>query len=1266
MKYFEFRNIFICLLLLILVMFSAGRTAAAATGNTKLKDLHLSTSLLKNQTPTAVIVSPSNGKGQSEAIKLASQLQALTGVTFQVVSDTLQPEKLLEQANVIAIGNMATNRFIEHLYRQWQVILDLTYPGKDGYVVRSLHNPYGTGRNVIFIGGSDDSGVAAATEAFLKLLKKPKQGTLAVGRLMEIRLGRGVTLPLIGAFMPKWQVSSWNDSHRTVTGGRTTGYEPSTVFGWNPISVAGMLYYMTGQKEYLDCFKELALPKPPAAPPAISSRDAFTDPLNPLVKVNHYHAHLMTLVYDLIEESPLFSDQERLQITAKLLEQQNEYDAKDTYVVANGDRHALWHLMTIYTGSRYFSVSYPSPRWERRIANVRTSFRTFLNNPTWGTRDTLFWVSTSIEPLFEFFLMDGFEEFVGSGTAKTMLRGLEVLMTGDEVDNANKFLSLSLLHKAAYMTGDGRYIWMRDRFGYDLEQFRIGQSYWPSEKIAARAPDDLSGRITVAPLAPADLKASQTPVKQHEAFQILSYRTGLERNDDYLLLDGFEGKGRHPYELNTISRLRLFGGKNVLDGHANGVSVWRNGMVNGMAARGAALKQAVALPGISYIRTEVPDMPSSLWQRNILTIKGKAAIVIDQITAREPGDFDVIRSWQTAVPLRSKPVAAFRVLLTNGVVMSSPESGLTQEADRVLQSKISRPLQAGESIHFATLFSRDTVPLALRSVKSGYLLSGVDDGFLLLDKNTSDGIDFNGKLLYLGRNRLLALGVTNLKLQGKVVVSVDQPVSIAWDFSTGELSVTSDSVVELAVTTRTGLERKTVLTGHNRFAGMVPGVELQKQVAAILQLLDQLPEQSLSFAQAEKKKLINRWKPLWEIRLNGSITKVVPENSRIEDTENGFWAAAQGKNTTELARYGADGVKRAGVTRPGELLSLWVARSSAELKALNILAGFKDDQLYAFGADGSERWRVKTEVSQDFRIGTRYDAPWFTDPSVVSGVYSLWVGTFSDQHKPEIVIGRPSTVEFRSLDGTLAARVATRWGTNTALALFEKPGLLSLGKALLVGKGYAGNPTITAINTAHKKVSDGYYGGMLSGFSDMHAWLQRGVGQLLVSDLGNSGREQVVFTLSGHWNELRVYDGQQNKPLWMKSFGPDRAGGGFMRGLQALDLQGTGTKTVLAATRNGWLTAFGHDGTELWQRRFDAAVTAVVGDEHHKRVIVGCADGSLHLLDQNGKVLSQGSLGASVQTAAVVGNAVVAGGADGSLKMFPLSGHQSRTADNSP
>jgi len=40
----------------------------------------------------------------------------------------------------------------------------------------------------------------------------------------------------------------------------------------------------------------------------------------------------------------------------------------------------------------------------------------------------------------------------------------------------------------------------------------------------------------------------------------------------------------------------------------------------------------------------------------------------------------------------------------------------------------------------------------------------------------------------------------------------------------------------------------------------------------------------------------------------------------------------------------------------------------------------------------------------------------------------------------------------------------------------------------------------------------------------MHAWLQRGLAGLRVADIDGEGYDEVVYTLSGHWNELRVYD----------------------------------------------------------------------------------------------------------------------------------------------
>jgi hypothetical protein len=279
----------------------------ADTRITRLKPLHLDTALVEAGQPRAVIVAPP-GERYQEAVEIVqTAVRARTGVTLPAMRDpavTAAPEEMLGTRNVIALGNMATNPFTEEMYRKWYVLLDLRYPGPGGHVVRSLHDPYGTGHNVIWVGGSDDEGVLSAARVFAELLKGEKEDSLAVGWLMKIKLGEGMTPPKLDLDAERFDVRSWRDSFRE-RGNRKTGYDPSTFFGWNPISVAGVLYYMTGDSEYLDAFKAMAMPDPENPPRPNVSDDAFNDPMDPLVKNYHYRAHLVDCVYDLIEESPL-------------------------------------------------------------------------------------------------------------------------------------------------------------------------------------------------------------------------------------------------------------------------------------------------------------------------------------------------------------------------------------------------------------------------------------------------------------------------------------------------------------------------------------------------------------------------------------------------------------------------------------------------------------------------------------------------------------------------------------------------------------------------------------------------------------------------------------------------------------------------------------------------------------------------------------------------------------------------------------------------
>lgn len=1215
----------------------------------KLKDLHLTTSLVEKGKAQAIIVAPAGGRYRAEVEHVREQIRRLTGVNLPVFHDDRMPMEFLRQQHVITLGNMATNAFIETLYRQWQVILDLKYPGEGGYVLRSLHNPYGSSHNVIFLGGSDDAGVYEATRIFASGLKGDA-AALNVGWLMKIKLGKGLTPPVIGAHLQKWNVQSWNDSRRKTNDGAITGYDPATYFGWSPISIAGALYYMTGQRVYLDTFKELAIPDLQKLPQANSASEAFTDPSSPLVKSDHYRAHMVDCIYDLIEESPLFTDTERLHITNSLLEHQYQLDPNHAYSVSNGDRHALWHMLSIYTGSRYFAWSYPSPVWERRMVNTRKGFHSFINNPSWGD-DTLEWVSTYVEPIFDFFLLDGFDSFVQSGTAETFMQGLKTLMSGEQIDDYNRCLPLNLLFKAAYLLKDTRYVWMANRLGADFSVFRIGESYWPSDPEKANPPTEMVGRITLAPLARTDRESAMTPVSDREAFQLISYRSGLEKTDDYLLLDGFEGLGRHPYQLNTLTRLRMFGGKNVLSGYANDLNIWCNGMTDAHVARSAALKQQLATKDFAYIHTEVTDMPASNWQRRIIYVKDWWTVVVDRVTAKQAGRYDIISSWQMGSDIKNEGKPSRRIVSVNGAGLASAGPPFEQISSAIVQGKTFRELSTNESVTLAALFFNSTGPKAISPLKQGgYLLSGRQSAFVGIGPYRTPAFLVSAEFAYIDRERLLLVGATELTLQDAVVFRSDRPVTILWDLK-GVLATVSTSKAAHILLGTSGREID-ILPGERVIDPTALREFLPGRIDSILAELEidlGNPEQN----EEKTSKTLPGWQPQWEIDLNDKISAIASGDTP-GDKGQGIWVVSQKDRASTIARIGVDGKLLGTVQHIGEVLSIWPAKSEKQSQAFGLLVGFRDDTLRAFSMDGQELWDVKAAIHPSFLIGDHYEAPWFTDPRPprnMTGVYSILVGDLWGKGKEEIAIGRPCTVEFRALDGSLMGRVPTRWGNNTALALLHNRGIYGKSSLLLAGKAYTGNPQLSGINDIYTNVSDSLYDQIIPGFANMHAWLQRGTSGLRVADINGDGSDEIVYSLSGHWNELRVYDAKGNA-LWMRFFGPGNSGAIFIPALELSDLDGDGFKEILVGTKNGWVSAFNHKGNLLWQRHFESGVTGLSANDKRHMIAVGCQDGALVLLDAAGRQLAFGNIGAPVTSVFFGVDGVIAGSAKGVVKYY--------------
>jgi len=71
-------------------------------------------------------------------------------------------------SNLILLGNINNNAAIIPLYARFLSWADADYPGKGGYAIRTIRNPYGSFKNNILLESSDYSGLEKAVDAFLK------------------------------------------------------------------------------------------------------------------------------------------------------------------------------------------------------------------------------------------------------------------------------------------------------------------------------------------------------------------------------------------------------------------------------------------------------------------------------------------------------------------------------------------------------------------------------------------------------------------------------------------------------------------------------------------------------------------------------------------------------------------------------------------------------------------------------------------------------------------------------------------------------------------------------------------------------------------------------------------------------------------------------------------------------------------------------------------------------------------------------------------
>ena len=794
-----------------------------------LKNLHRQTPLAHAGKPVCILVVPA-GKYQDDAARVQTAIKKKTGVEIPVrtITTCTDPRGLMADTHVITFGNMSTNPFLFRLYCRWLTLLDLTWPGKNGHALLSLHDPFGDGYNAILAGGSDAAGVTASARILAEKILASPDGTL--GWLHDIALGAGQTPP------EPWKndpVAYWSG-----TPGNIATLGTRSCFGWNSIATYAALYYMTGNPVYAEHFKRLAMSRPGHVPEEIRQDYSYWNPANPIVETYHYYSYLIPCLWDLIEEAPVFTDAERLFITNKLVEQQDHYDPDDTFATPNGSRHASYQMLNIYTGSRYLAKSYPERRWFQRLANIRAAFDAWKTSRTWGELDLVPWMPTSIEFVLNFFLLDDqAEAFTQCGGTAEMIAPQLLCWTGSPLENVNRQQALNMMHKAAWMLGDGSWVWLARQAPYDLTCFRIGQSWWPDARLAPVPPTRVLDRIERIPLQPTYWQRAGKTIPLDQGNQFVVYRNTLDEKGDYLRLDVAWFCDRNPYHLVTPDVLRL-GGTRLIDGLGSLVTVRRQGLLEtARSPQMAALTGAAADPKGAAMTFFTPNMSFSSWRRTVLHRTGFCTVFIDRLTARSDGPLEVEVDWNLMGAAGGswkeglgRVVSGTVDLACAGIdAVRTPEGNARLEATRNLRAGesmttlsilaprrrrsaalIPMPLRCcpgrsrpgspshvdgahnvgGGSIRrpsHAPAISRNVMALALPPLAPNiYAYAGKACVFAGPGRVAEIGVQADGA--YLDAETMLAAGVTAIEI-GDWALRPDHPVTLVWDLASGMIHI---------------------------------------------------------------------------------------------------------------------------------------------------------------------------------------------------------------------------------------------------------------------------------------------------------------------------------------------------------------------------------------------------------------------------------------------------------------------------------------------
>lgn len=351
--------------------------------------------------------------------------------------------------HLVLFGSILDNPAILKLYQRSLCFTDAAYPGPRGVEIRALSNPFGLGKHVLLIGGSDyqqtHEAVIGLHRSFSQVTAE-REGTLYLRRLNF-------------CVSEKNQRALPNDAELERIR-QTAKSEPDSRLGR---AVDALFYhYQTDQAAWAELARRL-----------------LNDARNSLLSADN--AWKLALAWTLVQDSPYFDDPFRLQIDRTLLSA-GEAAANAFEPVRPLTRDACAQAMSIVHIGNHLDRLYGQNPFTRHEQAVESMFNT--NDP--GTRDPVvldIWAAhllrtENYERLDEAPLNEMAQSILADAdNEKRRLIGEQA------APHANNFLS-----KTSAFIDDGKPLWLRRWF--ETDDVNIAASWTTSPYMPDRIPEE--------------------------------------------------------------------------------------------------------------------------------------------------------------------------------------------------------------------------------------------------------------------------------------------------------------------------------------------------------------------------------------------------------------------------------------------------------------------------------------------------------------------------------------------------------------------------------------------------------------------------------------------------------------------------------------------------------------------------------------------------------------------------------------------------------